>query len=158
MPAGDPYRKSRDAGRAVSPIATRLAMLELALADNSGCLIDMREANRPGATYTVDTLHELAGEGITQPVIVFGADAITDMPNWKDPDAIIRMSRIAVAPKFGVVLPELPRGSEWLDMPTIALSSTQIRERVREGRPIRYLVPDAVAAYIRDHGLYRNRD
>lgn len=155
MPAGDPYRKSQDAGRAVSTVEARMGMLELALADNADFTIDAREANRSGATYTIDTLRELAAEGVTRPVIIFGADAILDMANWKEPDAITRMSRIALAPKLGVEVLRLPVGAEWLDMPLVSVSSTLIRANVREGRSIRYMTTPAVEAFIGEHGLYR---
>lgn len=156
MPAGDPYRKSHDAGRAVSPVEIRTAMLELALRGKPDFTIDRREAQRSGATYTIDTLRELAAEGLTQPVIIFGADAILDMAHWKEPDEITRMSRIAIAPKVGVALSPLPRDAEWLDMPLVGISSTLIRSNVREGKSIRFMTPPAVEAYIREHGLYRD--
>jgi nicotinate-nucleotide adenylyltransferase len=157
MPAGDPYRKSRDAGRPVTAAAQRVEMLRLAIAGDEAFVIDEREARREGPTYTVDTLRELATEGIERPVVIFGSDAMLDMEHWKEPAAILAMARIAVARKAGVELPSLPAGAAWLDMPTLAISSTMIRERVARGEPIRYLVPDAVEAFIRERGLYRGR-
>lgn len=158
MPAGDPYRKSRDAGLDVTTVALRLEMLRLALETDGHFVIDEREARRSGSTYTVDTLRELADEGVRHPVVVFGADAVLDMPHWKEPEAIAAMCRIAVAPKLGVELARLPAGGVWLDMPVLDVSSTLIRERVRAGLPIRYLVPRPVEEFIRERGLYRQGD
>jgi nicotinate-nucleotide adenylyltransferase len=164
LPAGDPYRKSGSTGQAAghvedrpSPAEVRLEMLRLAIADNPAFDIDDRETLRESATYTVDTLRELAAEGIERPVFVFGSDAVRDMKHWKEPAEITRMARIAVAPKFGVELAEgeLPPGAEPLAMPVLQLSSTEIRRRVRAGEPIRYLVPPAVEEFVRIHELYR---
>lgn len=155
LPAGDPYRKTRDEGRNVTPAEQRLAMLRLAIADNAGFSIDYREVRRDGPTYTVDTLRELADEGVPRPVMIFGADAVADMAHWREPDAIVELARIAVAPKDGVTLEALPPGGSWLEMPALEISSTMIRERVAEGAPIRYLVPDAVEGYIDEKRLYR---
>lgn len=164
LPAGDPYRKTGSTGKASehvddqpSPATTRLEMLRLAIADNPAFEIDDRETSREGATYTIDTLRELATEGIERPVFVFGADAVLDMAHWKEPAEIARLARIAVAPKLGVELPtgSLPPGAEPLAMPVLQLSSTEIRRRVRAGEPIRYLVPPAVEEFVRIHELYR---
>lgn len=164
LPAGDPYRKSGSTGRAAghiedrpSPAEVRLEMLRLAIADNPAFDIDDRETRREGATYTVDTLRELASEGVEHPVFVFGIDAVRDMAHWKEPAEIMRMARIAVAPKFGVELGEgeFPGGAVLLAMPVLQLSSTEIRRRVRAGEPIRYLVPPAVEEFVRIHELYR---
>ncbi|MDZ7729700.1 MAG: nicotinate-nucleotide adenylyltransferase [Dehalococcoidia bacterium] len=144
LPAGDPYRKSRDEGRDVTPAAMRLEMVRLAIAGNSAFHIDDREMRRDGPTYTVDTLRELAEEGVHRPVMIFGADAVEDMARWREPEAITELARIAVAPKAGTTLEALPAGGTWLDMPLLDISSTLIRERVAQGAPIRYLVPEAV--------------
>lgn len=164
LPAGDPYRKSGSTGNASeavadppSPTDMRLEMLRLAIADNSAFDVDERETQREGATYTVDTLRELATEGVERPVLVFGADAVLDMAHWREPGEIARLAQIAVAPKFGVELSDeaLPPGAVRLAMPVLQLSSTEIRRRVRAGEPIRYLVPPAVEEFVRIHELYR---
>lgn len=160
MPTGDPYRKSRDRGLPVSPSATRLEMVHLAVDDNPAFVVDELEVARPGATYTVDTLRYFHDEGYRRDnlVLVLGADAILDMDHWRDPADIVAMARIAVAPKVGVALlnDALPPGAEWLDMPALDVSSTMLRDRVRQGAPIRYLVPPAVERFIEEQQLYRD--
>ena len=160
MPAGDPWRK---AGSGVSSSAHRLAMTHLAIADNPDFHLDEREVERIGPTYTVDTLRELHAQGMDDVVLILGSDALADMPAWREPDVIAALARLAVAPK------EADGGEQaWLaaqvgfdtppaivEMPPLPISSTLVRERVREGMPIRYLVPAAVEEYITSHGLYR---
>jgi nicotinate-nucleotide adenylyltransferase len=157
IPAGDPWRKT---GREVSPAAHRLEMTHLAIDHDPYFEIDDCEVLRPGATYTVETL--LAVRESLQPddVLYFiaGEDALADMPSWRDPAGIVAVARIAVVPREGAPLPAgLPFPPERIDrieMPYIGISSTLIRERVRAGLSLRYLVAPAVAAYIRAQGLY----
>ena len=163
IPAGDPYRKTATdtpenrragagPGRKVSPGADRLAMTRLAIQGNPRFAADGREVERPGPSYTVDTLRELHAEGHADIVLVLGSDAVADLPNWREPGEIRRLARIVVAekePAAGTA------GFERVDMPLLRISSTEIRARVAAGRPIRYLVPGAVREYIEAHGLYR---
>ena len=132
VPAGDPWRK---AFRRVLPSEHRLAMTQLAVKDDPGFVVDDCEIRREGATYT-----------------------LADLPFWKDPEAIAEAAHIVVAPRGGVVLPELPFDPDRvirIKMPFLEISSTDIRERAKAGTSLRYLVPDAVAAYIKEHKLYR---
>lgn len=161
MPAGDPYRKE---GRRVSAAAHRLEMTRLAIAGNPAFVLDDRECQRAGPTYTVDTLEELAAEGHRDLLLILGLDAVADMPRWKDAPRIAALARLAVALK-GASPDELARLSreaglphvpDVLDMPPLPLSSTLIRQRAASGLPIRYLVPDPVARYIATHSLYRD--
>ncbi len=160
MPAGEPWRK---AGRDVASATDRLAMTNLAIAGNPHFSLDEREVERIGPTYTVDTLRELHAQGLDDIVLILGSDALADMPTWREPDVITALARLAVAPKG------MDEGQQaWLaaqvgvdtppalvEMPPIPVSSTLVRERVRDGLPIRYLVPETVEAYIRERGLYR---
>ncbi|PFG72930.1 nicotinate-nucleotide adenylyltransferase [Tepidiforma thermophila] len=166
IPAGDPYRKTGTptpenaraggvAGRRVTPAALRLEMTRLATAGNPAFAVDARETRRPGPSYTVETLEELYAEGWRELVLVLGSDAAADLPNWRAPERIRELARVVVAEKAGA---PAPAGFERVDMPRLEVSSTLIRERVRTGRPIRYLVPDAVAAFIEARGLYRDGD
>ena len=160
MPAGDPWRK---ADRVVSPAADRLAMTHLAIAGNADFHLDEREVERIGPTYTVDTLRELHVQGSDDIVLILGSDALADMPAWREPDVITALARLAVAPKGAdeseqawlAAQAGLREAPIPIDMPPLPVSSTLVRERVRTGRPIRYLVPQTVEAYIRERGLYR---
>ncbi|HLF77691.1 MAG TPA: nicotinate-nucleotide adenylyltransferase [Dehalococcoidia bacterium] len=157
IPAGDPWRK---ADREVSPAQHRLAMTRLAIEGNEAFEVDDCEIKREGATYTVDTLRELRARLQPDDEIVFlaGEDALADMPRWKDPAGIAAAARLAIAPRSDADLPEgLPFDTKQLlrvDMPYVDISSTGLRERARKGLSLRYQVPPAVDAYIRENGLY----
>ncbi len=155
VPAGDPWRK---AFRRVTPAEHRLAMTRLAVADDPGFIVDDCEVQREGASYTADTLRELHQRYKKDELfLLLGEDALADLPFWRDPEKIAEEARIVVAPRGGVVLPELPFDPEpvvRIEMPHLDISSTGVRERAKAGRSLRYLVPDAVAAYITEHKLY----
>ncbi len=155
VPAGDPWRK---AFRRVAPAEHRLAMTRLAVADDPGFIVDDCEVQREGASYTADTLRELHQRYKKDELfLLLGEDALADLPFWRDPEKIAEEVRIVVAPRGGVVLPELPFDPERvvrIEMPHLDISSTGVRERAKAGRSLRYLVPDAVAAYITEHKLY----
>ncbi|HEX6032353.1 MAG TPA: nicotinate-nucleotide adenylyltransferase, partial [Tepidiformaceae bacterium] len=149
LPAGDPWRKAH---RVISPATHRVAMTGFAIAGNPAFSLDAREVGREGPTYTVDTLEELRAQGHESIVLVLGADALADMPNWKAPDRIRALATLAVAARDeseGLAA----SGTVRIAMPAVEISSTMIRERVRSGRSIRYLVPDTVRQYIEKSGL-----
>ncbi len=162
VPAGDPYRKTgtdtaenRRAGvvsaRTVTPGVSRLEMVRLAIGGTSHFVADGREVARAGPSYTVDTLRELLAEGHEEIVLVLGSDAVADMQNWREPEEIRRLARVVVAEKE----PGAGTGGfERVEMPLLRISSTELRARVTAGKPVRYLVPEAVEAFIRARGLY----
>jgi nicotinate-nucleotide adenylyltransferase len=157
LPAGDPWRKAM---QDVSPAKQRLAMVELAVADNPAFEVDDSEVLRDGPTYTVETLRQLRARLGADDDIVFivGEDALADMPFWHDPAGIAALVQIAVVPRAGADLPILPFAAERIvrvEMPYIGISSTDLRRRAREGLSLRYLVPAAVDAYIVQNGLYK---
>ncbi len=162
VPAGQPWRK---AGRTIAAAEHRLAMLRLAIEGNPAFEVSMLEVERPGPSYTAETLTELEGEeGGVELFLVVGEDSLADLPNWREPERILQLATIAVAAREGEAraagtaergLPGLPERVVWLKMPLIEISATAIRERVRQGLSIRYLVPDAVERYIQENGLYR---
>ncbi len=159
MPTGQPWRK---ASRDIAPAPHRVEMLRRAIADNPAFELSLMEVEREGPSYTVDTLQELASARPGSEIfLVVGEDALLDLPNWKDPERVVQLATLAVAPRGSEkpasgALAGYPMDRKvWLDMALINISATDIRERVRRGRSIRYLVPDAVAAYIREQGLYR---
>ncbi len=163
IPAGDPYRKTatdtpenRRAGfgpaRIVTPGALRLEMVRLAIEGNPRFAADGREIERSGPSYTVETLRELRAEGHSDIVLVLGSDALADMPNWREPDGIRKLSRIVVAEKgAGADAGRFER----VAMPLLRVSSTEIRARVAAGKPVRYLLPEPVRLFVEEHGLYR---
>jgi len=146
----------------VSSAKDRLAMVRLAVAGIDTFVVDDREIRRSGPSYTVDTLEQLHAEGQTNLILVLGTDALDDLPNWKAPERIRELATVAIAPRPPAKAKRrkpaeqraLRSGEVWLEMPPIAISSTNIRQRVCDGRPIRHLVPEPVEAYIFDHGLY----
>jgi nicotinate-nucleotide adenylyltransferase len=166
IPAGEPWRKSQ---RPISPPEHRLAMLELAVEGNDAFGVSDIELRREGPTYTADTLEALAGERLDDEFwFIAGADALADLPQWHEPARIVQHARLAVAPRdvqdANVVVQEIAAFRDraalrdridLFDAPRMEISSTDIRARVAAGRSIRYLVPDAVGAYIALHGLYR---
>jgi nicotinate-nucleotide adenylyltransferase len=171
VPAGRPWQK---ADRTVSAGPERMAMLRLAIAGNPAFEASTIELDREGPTYTVDTIEALVegerGAGREPDLwFVLSGEALAGLPTWRDPERVLRSSRLAVVPRVGEratadgawvasTYPELADRVRFLDGPRLEVSGTLIRARVAAGRSIRYLVPDAVAAYIGDHGLYRAAD
>ena len=158
VPAGDPWRKSH---LDVTPAQHRLAMVRLAVANNQAFEVDDCEVVREGHSYTVDTLR-LMRRGLgpeDELYLIVGEDALADMPNWRDPEGISGEAKIAVVPRQEVELPPNLPFKPWrlvqVEMPYIGISSTGLRERVRRGQSLRYMVPEAIEAYIREQGLYR---
>ena len=159
VPAGRPWRK---AGRIVAPAADRLAMLRLALESEPAFRVETLELDHPGPSYTADTLEALrAARPDDELLCILGEDALVDLPNWVRPERILELATLAVARRESVPgaagerLPGLSERVVWLKMPLVPVSATAIRERVRRGEPIGEMVPPAVAAYIRERGLYR---
>jgi nicotinate-nucleotide adenylyltransferase len=127
--------------------ADRAEMVGLAVGDDPRLRTDRSELDRAGPSYTVDTLRALrAGLPGTELVLLLGADAAAELPRWHEADAIPALARVEVFARGG--------GGGPLAVPRVDISSTEIRERVRRGRSIRYWVPDAVAEYIAAHRLY----
>ena len=144
----------------------RLAMLRLALqdADEPAFCLSRVDVDRPGPHYTVDALTLLQQRfPAAQIWFLIGADSLVDLPHWRAPARIIDLARLAVLPRPGaapdvdalsVAVPRLRQRLDWLAGPPLALSSSALRERVRQGLPLRYLVSPSVEAYVRAHDLY----
>ena len=168
VPAFQPPHKI---GRPISPAKDRLAMVELAIAAIDRTSVSRIELDRPGASYTADTVDALAGAtGDSTPVdltLILSVDAFADLPSWHDPDRIAARCRVAVAPRPGhaspdveaVVerLPQLEGRVSVLSGPNVDVSASDIRRRVASGEPIDGLVTPAVADYIESHRLYREQ-
>jgi nicotinate-nucleotide adenylyltransferase len=163
VPAGDPWRKG---AAAVTAAEHRLAMVRLATAGNEAFEVITTELDRPGPTYTVDTLSELHDEYAAEELIfLLGLDALFDLPNWHRPAELIRLALLGVAQRgdqrreadeLEQLLPGLSGRVRWVEMPRLDVSGTELRRRAAEGRTLRYLVPPAVEAYIQEHHLYRS--
>jgi len=148
----------------LTPGEHRFAMVEAAIAGNASFKASRVELDRPGPSYTVDTLRILHQEYPAAEVyFISGLDAVVEMADWKEPLEVARLAVIVAVTRPGYAseasLEGLPRELrsriEVLPSPLIEISSTMLRERVREGLPIRYLTPDPVVEYIDRHGLYR---
>jgi nicotinate-nucleotide adenylyltransferase len=161
MPTGDaPHKRiADDPGR-----EQRLAMTRLAAADDSRFSVSTLEVDRDGPSYTYETLELLADERAdTELVFVMGADAAVGLESWRAPERVVELARIAVARRSGVSEAEVAAvmrslGAEgqatMLEMPQFGVSSSAVRERAGEGRPLRYLVPESVARFIEEKGVY----
>jgi nicotinate-nucleotide adenylyltransferase len=158
VPVGDPWQK---ADQDVSPASDRLEMVGRAIADNDAFEISRVDVDRNGPTYTIDTLRSLAEQRPgAELYFITGADAILEILTWKDPQDALRLATFVAVTRPGHDLAGLRKlGIEervvLLEIPALAISSTDIRARVAEGRPIRYLVPAPVEEYIRERDLYR---
>jgi nicotinate-nucleotide adenylyltransferase len=143
----------------------RLELCRLAVEGDERMTVSMLETERPGLSYTIDTLkaiHEQAPD--RELFLIVGGDIAAGLPLWRDPQGVLELATLAVAKRRGTprsrvdqALQELQGGAraQFFRMPRIGISSTLIRRRVRTGQPIRYLVPDAVERYIERERLYR---
>jgi nicotinate-nucleotide adenylyltransferase len=155
--------------RPVSEGAHRAAMVELAIAGNDAFSLSRVELDRVGPSYTADTVEQLAAaerDSGREPdlTLILSVESYEGLPDWHEPERILRHTRLAVVPRGGFPSAErstladrfggMPIRVSILGAPRLRVSGSEIRERVAAGRSIRYLVPDAVIAYIGDHGLY----
>jgi nicotinate-nucleotide adenylyltransferase len=160
-PTGESWHKGTT-GRA--PAELRYLMTVVATAADQRFDVTRVDIDRPGPTYTVDTLRDLQAEFAQQQpsehaewFFITGADALADILSWRDPEGILEAAHLVGVTRPGHVLtdPGLPQTRVHLvEVPALAISSTDVRERVRTGAPITYLVPDGVAHLIGKHGLY----
>jgi len=161
IPAALPPHKP---GRPVTAPEHRLAMLELATAGNPSFAVSRIELDRGGVSYTVDTLEAMQAAGARDVWFIMSSEALAGFPEWRHPDRILELCRLAVVPRGGNDRPDLARVVDrfpgradrfvFLSGPLLPISGSVVRRRVAAGRSIRYLVPDAVARYIADHRLY----
>ena len=162
MPTGEAPHKRIDPEPGAE---VRLEMARLAAADDELVEASDLEVHRPGPSYTVRTLQELRDERPEDELFfLMGADVAAHLEEWREPERLVELARLGIAGRPGTLLDEVETALERLGageraevvrMPEIGVSSTRIRRRVAEGRPIRYLVPDPVAAVIAERGLYR---
>lgn len=162
VPAGDPWRK-RD--QQVTPALLRLELVRALVADLAWAEVSAHEVDHDGPSYTHETLDALIRPG-EQWWFILGADALADMPHWRDPQRILALSRIAVArrpdspdelppPEVQAALPGIEERLDVVEMPPMDISATEIRRRIASDESTEDLVPPAVRQVIDDLGLYR---
>ena len=161
MPVGEaPHRELQDDPGAEA----RLEMVDLAVGDDARFATSRAELDRPGPSYTADTLRELRSKAPDDELfLILGGDQAAALPGWHEPETVLSLATVAVVERtnwsrnaIGIKIGRL-KGAErirYLDMPMMQVSSSVIRRRVKEGLPVRYLVPDKVANYIGANGLY----
>ncbi|HET9492761.1 MAG TPA: nicotinate-nucleotide adenylyltransferase, partial [Chloroflexia bacterium] len=165
MPAGtQPLKQDREATHEDH----RVAMTELAIAGNPHFALSRVDVDRHGPSYTADSLERLREQygGLDRAAMwfVIGSDSLLNLHRWREPTRILAQARLAVVRRPGYEadlgalegqVPGVTAAVDWVDAPLMEISSTDIRERLRQGRSVRYRVPGPVLAYIEQHGLYR---
>lgn len=165
IPAGEPWLKL---DRDITPAQHRVEMVRLAIAGNPYFELSTIEVERPGLSYSVDTiaiLREQLGSACNL-FFLLGWDSLAELPRWKEPARLIQMCRLVAVTRPGFSRPDLQAMEAlvpgvsgnvlWLDIPPVDISSSEIRRRIAHGLPIRDLVPPKVADYIEEHQLYRD--
>lgn len=162
-PAGKPWLKGDSP---VTSVEHRVEMVRLAIAGRTGFELSLVDVERPGPSFTVDTIEDLRAQlgEETELYFIIGQDNLFQLPQWKDAARLVKLCRIVAVPRPGYEMPDLKRLNKlisgisqsliMLDRPEIDISATDIKERVAQGLSIRSLVPDAVAEYIKRQGLY----
>lgn len=163
IPVGIPPHKPKPG---IAAAKVRAEMLELAVAGHESFRVDRREIERSEPCYTVDTLRELQADDPSRELyFVMGADSLSDFPTWREPGPILDLARLAVVNRGTGANPDLgplrkifgnsaSDRIEFVAIPGIEISASDIRRRVREGRSIRFMTPRAVECYIETHRLY----
>jgi len=163
VPAGQPWLKT---DTYISPAEHRVNMLRLAIADKPYFKLSTMEIERAGASYAVDTAAELKGQldAADELFFILGWDSLAELPQWREPQRLLEMCNLVVAPRPGysapdlkkleVAIPGLSQRALILDKPQIDISASEIRERVARGLSVRHLVPEPVNSYIKEHKLY----
>jgi nicotinate-nucleotide adenylyltransferase len=164
--AGKPWLKTN---REITPTVHRVEMVKRAIAGNASFELSTMELDRPGPSYSVDTvaaLQQKSGAGASI-FFLIGWDSLAELPQWQQPSRLIRLCKLVAVTRPGLSRPDLKsleqsipgisNNVEWLDIPPIDISSSDIRDRVAKGLSIHGLVPDDVESYIAENKLYRNR-
>jgi len=165
VPAGQPWLKLNNAN-AISPPEYRLEMVRLAIADEPAFKLSTMEIDRPGPSYTVDTMAELGGQIGADDKLFFilGWDNLNQLPRWHQPLRLVKLCRLVPVRRVGfaspdldsleAAIPGLAKSLVMLDTPQIEISASEIRARVARGLSIHQLVPEPVERYIIEHKLY----
>lgn len=149
------------ADRRVAPAEHRYLMTVIATASNPSFTVSRVDIDRPGTTYTIDTLRDLHEERPDEDLyFITGADALSQILEWKNSGELFQLAHFIGVTRPGHVLDDHglpPEGVSLLEVPAMAISSTDCRRRVADGHPVWYLVPDGVVQYIHKHRLYTQR-
>jgi nicotinate-nucleotide adenylyltransferase len=159
VPTGQPWQKSH---RDVAPAEDRYLMTVIATASNPMFSVSRVDIDRPGETFTIDTLSDLRQEygDATDLFFITGADALAQIVGWRQSDELFKMAHFVGVTRPGHHLedPGFPEGAvSLIEVPALAISSTDCRTRVAEGQPVWYLVPDGVVQYISKRRLYQEK-
>jgi nicotinate-nucleotide adenylyltransferase len=166
VPARQQWLKT---GRNIAPVAHRVEMLRRAIAGKPYFELSTVEVDRPGPSYSVETMAILQQQLGAEAKIFFvvGWDSLAELPQWKEPDRLVQLCKLVAVTRPGFSCPDLKamesfvsgitQSVVWLDIPPVDISSSDIRERVALGRSIHGLVPDEVERYIAEQKLYRKR-
>ena len=160
VPTGQPWQKD---GRKVAPAEDRYLMTVIATASNPRFSVSRVNIDRPGPTYTIDTLRELRairGEDADF-FFITGSDALSKMMSWQDAADLFKLAHFVGVTRPGHRLSSAGLPSDQvslIEIPALSISSTECRQRVAAGEPVWYLVPDGVVQYIAKRGLYCNGD
>jgi nicotinate-nucleotide adenylyltransferase len=161
IPAARPPHKS---DQELTPFHHRVEMLTLAISGNPGFEVDELEKDRPGPSYTVDTLEAIhRREPAAELWLILGADSVVDLPKWYEPRRIVELAGLLVVGRPGMTMPdavelqrELGRAVRMraVESPPIGIASRDVRQHLAAGRSVRYQIPRAVEAYLEDKKLY----
>ena len=146
-------------GRHYAAPDDRLAMLRLAITGNEVFLVDRRELNRAGPSFSVDTLRELSAEYPSDELfLLIGADAALDLPQWHEFEELPHLANLVVLSRPGAEPPRYSMVSQILEVPAVDISATEVRAAVARGDSISQMVPPPVAEYIESNSLYGAMD
>lgn len=142
-------------GQPATAAETRARMVALAIAAEPRFRLERLELDRPGPSYTIDTLRALhQREPGTRWALLVGADSARDLPLWQEAEALHQLAQLIVFARAGVDAPALPWPAQRVTVPALEISATQIRRRAAAGQSLRYWVPDPVVEVIQGEGLY----
>lgn len=153
MPDAEPPHVDR---KLAIPAADRVAMVQAAIKDNPLFKLELTEVQRGGKSYTYDTMVQLTREHPeNQYYFIIGGDMVAYLPKWYRIDELVKLVQFVGVCRQGFTR-ESPYTVLWVDVPNIGISSTMIRDQIRRGQSVRYLVPTMVDLYIKEHLLYRD--
>ncbi len=147
----------------LTPAEDRYAMVELAIASNPHFSVSRIDMDRPGPSYTVDTIALLRQKWTEEIYFIMGMDSLMEIDTWHQPQRLIQLCRLVAVERPGFVpdlerleatMPGITARTEIIDIPQMEISSTDLQRRVREGLPIKYQLPPKVEQYIYKHRLY----